>query len=363
MKSSSIREFQDGMSKLGVEGILLNTSEITRSTNLKHLTGFTGSDASLLISPYQADLFTDGRYKSQSILECSNLKIHITRNKIKSLTSIITRLNLKTMGLEGSRISYDFITRLSKSLPHIRFISLNRRVFENLRIFKGSEQLEKIKSAAQLASSVCLEVISKGLAGRRESEIAATLESLFRERGASGVSFPTIVASGHRSALPHGSASSKIVEPGDLVIIDYGCVWSEYCSDETVSCIVQESPNAGQQKIYLAVRNAHDSAIEALHPGVKAKDVDRIARDSIASAGLGDKFLHSLGHGVGLEVHEAPYLSPKSNEKLESGMVFTIEPGVYVENVGGVRLESLVHLSDTGPEILSSAPKELIRTS
>ena len=359
-QNASVSKFQDLLFQIGLDAVLLNTSEITGSVNLRRMSGFSGSDAGFLITRKEAHLFTDGRYKSQSRIECPGIRIHVTKNKIKSIASILKSRGLRKVGLEGSRISYEFMTTLQQKSSGTEFVNLKRSLWNKLRIVKTQPEIQAIRGAAELASEACMETIALGLIGKTETEVAAHLESLFRRKGASGASFSTIVASGFRSALPHGTATSKVIEKGDLVIVDYGCALSGYCSDETVTCIANPGPDSNQQMIYQAVKDAHDRAIEALRPGVKASHIDRIARDSITEAGFGSNFLHSLGHGVGLEVHEAPYLSPRSNDRLESGMVFTIEPGVYVEGVGGVRLESLIHLADTGPVILNTAPKTLI---
>ncbi len=363
IQNSAIREFQNTLAKLKLDAALMNTSEVTRSVNLRRLSGFTGSDAALLITHNEAHLFTDGRYKAQSRIECPQLRIHITKNKIKSIARIILSRNVDSVGLETARISYEFVSVLKKMCPRVRLDRLKPGELNVLRLRKTPDEVHKIRDAAHLASAACMEIISRGLSGKSESRVASELESLFREKGASGASFDTIVASGWRSALPHGTATSRIIEAGELVIIDYGCRFSDYCSDETVTCIVENAPSPEQKKIYESVREAHDRAIDSIRPGIRTREVDQMARQVIEKAGYGGNFLHSLGHGVGLEVHEAPYLSPRSAETLDIGMVFTIEPGVYIEGIGGVRLESLVHLTESGPEILSTAPKDLIRAT
>ena len=189
--------------------------------------------------------------------------------------------------------------------------------------------------------------------------MAVVLESSFRRNGGHAIAFDTIVASGPRSALPHGKASDKVIGTGELVIIDFGCRFEDYNSDETVTCVVG-SPSSEQRKIHAAVYKAHMKAIDFLKVGVRAKDVDKIARQAIDKAGYGKYFLHGLGHGLGLEVHEPPYLSPLGKGTIEEGMVFTIEPGIYLEGVGGVRLESLVFMDRDGPSILSRMPKDLL---
>ncbi|MFA6222481.1 MAG: Xaa-Pro peptidase family protein [Desulfomonilaceae bacterium] len=350
---------REKLSKNDLDAALLNTSEITRSVNLRYLSGFSGSDATILITSDQLRLFTDGRYKVQSRDECENFRIHVSRDKIASIGKVIRSLGIKRLGIEGSRVSYDFMNFLQKKITEVEIVSLGRQGLESLRIIKDPTEVEAIRKAAGIASAACLKLLDSRVSGKSEIELAGRLELNFTELGASGESFSTIVASGPRSALPHGRPTGKKVEPNELVIIDYGCMVSGYCSDETVTCIVG-SPDPEQLKIYQVVSDAHDKAIDCLSPGMRANQVDLVARQTISDAGWGKYFLHSLGHGIGLEVHEAPFLSPKSNVVLEEGMVFTIEPGVYIQGLGGVRLESLVHMSSSGPEVLSKAPKTLI---
>jgi Xaa-Pro aminopeptidase len=248
---------------------------------------------------------------------------------------------------------------LLRRLPALEVIPLKRDLLEALRIRKTSEEREKIREAATIASSACHKVIKGGLVGRRETEVAGELEALFRSAGAEGIAFDTIVASGKRSALPHGKASDRVIGPQQMVIVDFGCRFQGYNSDETITCITGEA-SPEQAKIHQTVYDAHMRALDAAKVGVRARSVDSVARKSIEKAGYGKYFLHGLGHGVGLEIHEPPYLSPRGRGFLEEGMVFTIEPGIYVEGIGGVRLESLVFLESTGPDILSQMPKDLI---
>ncbi|MGC8659871.1 MAG: M24 family metallopeptidase [Desulfomonilaceae bacterium] len=350
---------REKLKRLKYDAVLLNTSEITRSANVRYLSGFTGSDAALLISQNRLDLFTDGRYKTQSKNECTGFQIHVTRNKISSIVKLLRRLGVNHLGIEGTRISFDFVAALKRAAKEVSVFPLKNKDLVDLRLFKNGPEVDAIRSAAHIASSTCVGLLGLGIEGKSESDLAGQMELLFKKAGASSESFETIVASGTRSALPHGSPTGKIIQSGDLVVIDFGCIVSGYCSDETVTCVVGRASEE-QSNIHSAVKEAHDRAIESLKPGVKAKDVDGIARESITKAGYGKYFMHSLGHGVGLEVHEPPYLSPRSDGVLDAGMVFTIEPGIYIEGFGGVRLESLVYLSSSGPEVLSEAPKTLI---
>jgi Xaa-Pro aminopeptidase len=347
------------LQRLGVDALLFNTSEVLASFNVMYLSGFTGSDAAILLTRTERHLFTDGRYKTQAKQEASGFAVHVERNKIDALARALTKAGVLRLGVESPRITHQFAAELQKRAKKVELVPLRREVLENLRIQKSTDERDKIERAASIASSACSEVIGNGLAGKTESEVAAELELLFRRKGASGIAFDTIVASGERSALPHGTATEKVIQRGELVVVDFGCRFEGYRSDETVTCIVG-SPTADQKKIHRAVYDAHMKALDAAKEGVKVRWLDSVARQSIEKAGYGKYFIHSLGHGLGLETHEPPYLSPKGRGVLKQGMVFTIEPGIYIEGTGGIRLESLVYLSATGPEVLSEMPKDLI---
>ncbi|MBM4326601.1 MAG: aminopeptidase P family protein [Deltaproteobacteria bacterium] len=357
---SASNALQMRLRKLGVDAVLFNTSEHLPSINLRYLSGFTGSDASLLITAHEMRLFTDGRYKSQAAREAPGFRLHVTRQKMESLARILARLKVKRLGIESARVSYEFVKALERKSPGVRIVDMKRSFVEELRIRKSPEEKRKIQEAAAIASRCCQEILERGLDGRTEIEVADELEMLFKRHRAQGRAFETIVASGERSAWPHGTATEKTIRKGELVIVDYGCVVGGYNSDETVTCVVGR-PTREQQKIYTAAHTAHMKAIEALKIGVSVKTVDRVARDAIQKAGYGKHFLHGLGHGLGLEVHEPPRLSPLGRGVIDEGMVFTIEPGIYLEGVGGVRLESLIYMDRDGPEVLSRMPKELIR--
>ncbi len=357
--SSLLPAIQSRLRNLRVDAVLFSTSEILPSINLRYLTGFTGSDASVLVTRSERHLFTDGRYQFQARQEASDILIHVVRHKFDALARSLNRGGVRRLAIESGRLSYEFVTTLSQKVPNVEMVPLSHRFLEGLRIRKGPEEKEKLGKAAEIASSSCRELLDSPLSGRVESTVAVELEGLFRGKGADGIAFDTIVASGERSALPHGKASDKVIEPGDLIVIDFGCRSRGYNSDETVTCVVGK-PTSDQGKIHAAVYDAHMRAIDFLRLGVPVKEVDRVARRTIDDAGYGRYFMHGLGHGVGLEVHEPPYLSPLGRGKVEEGMVFTIEPGVYVEGLGGVRLESLVYMGRDGPEILSRMSKNLI---
>jgi Xaa-Pro aminopeptidase len=342
-----------------VDALIFNTSEITPSTNLRYLSGFTGSDATIIITANERRLYTDGRYGSQARQQAFAFNICVKKNKIDSIASFIGKTKLKRIGVESQRVSYAFIEALKKRVPDVEFKSLSSEFLEGLRSIKHPFERDKIAKAAAIASRACKQILESGLEGRAERDVAMNLETAFKRAGAQEISFGTIVASGHRSALPHGMASDKTIERGDMVILDYGCRLDDYHSDETVTCFVGK-PSARHKKIHQVVYDAHMRALDAARPGLGVIELDSVARQVIDEAGYGKYFIHGLGHGVGLDVHEPPSLSPRGRGKLKEGMVFTIEPGIYMEGFGGCRLESLVYLGSHGPEILSEMSKDLI---
>jgi Xaa-Pro aminopeptidase len=359
MNNEFLMSLHGRLSALRVDALIFNTSEVTPSVNLRFLAGFTGSDATIVITRTERRLFTDGRYKTQAAQEAPAFNVVIKRNKLDSIAAFIRKMGVRRIGLESQRVSYAFIEALKKRTPNVEFKSLTRNFLEGIRLVKRPFERDKIKRAAVIASRACKQVIESGLEGRSESDVAMDLETGFRTGGAQDIAFGTIVASGKRSALPHGIASSKTINKGDLVLMDYGCRLDGYHSDESVTCVVGK-PTKGQKKMHTAVYDAHMRAMEAAKPGISPSDLDAIARRTIDKAGYGGLFMHGLGHGVGLEIHEPPSVSPRGRGKLQEGMVFTIEPGIYVEGFGGVRLESLVYLDSSGPEYLSEMSKDLI---
>lgn len=344
---------------MSIDAMLFTTSEITESVNLRYFTGFTGSDAALLITPSERHFITDGRYGSQAKEQTSGLHIHVERSKLDALVRLLRKFKVENLGVEAGRLSYQFAREIERRAKTV-LTPLKPQFIANLRIRKTPEELAIISQAAAIASAACEELLSEGLIGKQEIVVARRLEELFIQGGADGVAFNTIVASGMRSALPHGVASEKPIQKGELVILDYGCTLKDYHSDETVTVKTATKPTKEEAHLVRAVQTAHDAALAAAVPGVKAADLDKVARESLRKEGYGQYFTHSLGHGLGLEVHEPPSLSPRGQGDLQEGMVFTIEPGIYIEGVGGARLESLVYMSADGPKVLSKMKKKLL---
>ena len=234
------------------------------------------------------------------------------------------------------------------------------RVVESLRAVKDEGERDAIRKAAAIADRAFERILEELRPGRTEREIALRLEFMMREMGADGASFDIIVASGPRSALPHGVASDRVLEKGDLVTLDFGASYRGYCSDITRTVVLGE-PNDAQRRIYETVREAQQAAVDAIRPGMTGKEADRVARDRIKASGYEKYFGHGTGHGLGMEVHEAPRLSPRGEEILEPGMVVTVEPGIYLPEFGGVRIEDDVIVTEDGREVLTQSPKHLPR--
>ncbi|HOS98808.1 MAG TPA: M24 family metallopeptidase, partial [Deltaproteobacteria bacterium] len=266
---------------------------------------------------------------------------------------------IRTLGLESNILDLDSFIRMKDLYRGIEMTPMGGQL-RNLRSIKDGNEHAAMRRAAIVSEQALEAVLGRGIVGRREQDVSLDLEWEMRTRGASAASFELIVASGPRSAMPHGTASARVIGDGEAVIIDFGCILDGYCSDQTVTFLTGPMED-GFSQAYRAVWEAQDKAIRAVAPGVKASEVDRVARDHLASAGLASYFGHGLGHGVGIEVHEAPTVSSLSEDVLEEGMVITIEPGVYLPGKYGIRLEDMVVVTDNSCNRLTNIAKETIR--
>ncbi len=350
--NARIRDLKASLGPRGVDGLL-----VTDLANLRYLTGFTGSSARLLLTKRGDYFFTDSRYRLQASAELKGLKVRIRENSFEQVAGIVGRLGLKRLGFEGGSVSYDTYRLLKKSLSGVRLKSISG-VVEGCRCVKDTEEVGLIRRAVEVATKGFKAVERRGVAGRSELDVALTIESVVKKAGAEALSFDTIVASGERSALPHGKASGRCIRKGDLVIVDMGVSVDGYKSDETRTYAVGKATKR-QREVYSIVKDAHDRAIDAIRAGVRARDVDRTARGYIRKAGYGRCFGHGTGHGVGLQVHERPFVNPKSNDVLEEGMIVTVEPGIYIPGWGGVRIEDMVLVEKDGCDVLTGGSKEL----
>lgn len=323
--------------------------------NLRYLCGFTGSDGALILFSDHLVFLTDSRYTNQANNQVTADQVVEYTTKTDGVVAQLASRDLRRIGFE-STLSFGVVSELQeKGHADWSWQHLDQEL-QSLRIHKTDDEVELLLKAADLNAQAFVNVFDMVKPGAREVDIAIALEFELKKLGADEKAFDIIVASGSRGALPHGIASKKELCAGELVTIDFGCRLSGYHSDETVTVSIG-AVSEELRVIFDTVLDAHDRALTAVAPGVALSELDRIARDHIKSCGFGDYFGHGLGHGVGLEVHEAPRVSPRSAAKAEPGMVITIEPGIYIPNVGGVRIEDTVLVTEEGYRVLTKIPK------
>jgi Xaa-Pro aminopeptidase len=328
---------------------------VTNGVNVRYLVGFSSSNAALFVEPERVRLFTDFRY-AETARAVEGVEFVETK---RSLIGALAELLDGTVGFEADAVSY-------ASWEVLRAGGLElvprRGVVEALRAVKDESELEKIRRAGEITSEGYARLADERFVGRTERELAWRLEDLFRELGADAPAFESIVASGPNAAKPHARPTDRTMEAGETIVIDAGAMVEGYNADCTRTFATGPLPEE-LKAAYQATLEGQLAGLEAVRAGVTGIDADAAARDKIEAAGLGEKFGHGLGHGVGLEVHEAPRLSRESSDTLVAGNVATVEPGVYLAGLGGIRIEDLVVVTDGEPEILTSFTKDLITVS
>ena len=333
---------------------------ITHMPNVRYVCGFTGSSGVLLVEPDRAVLFTDGRYIQQAKGEVSNATIRIVKGSLLvAAASGMRAAKGRATGFEAERLPVAGWRQIQSALPRGWKLRATTTVIERLRMVKEAAEIELIRSAVQVGSRIFQRVLPSIRSGATEAAIAGKIEYAARQVGADKMSFETIVASGPRSALPHGVASRSRLPSRGFVVLDFGVILAGYCSDMTRT-VHAGKPNKRSRYIYQAVLDAQLKAIGTVRAGATAGQVDRAARTALGKAGLGRFFTHSCGHGLGLEIHEPPRLGKGQQEPLQPGMVVTVEPGVYLPNHGGVRIEDVVVVTEHGCEVLTPTTKELV---
>jgi len=325
-----------------------------RLSNIRYLTGFTGSDAALLVSQGGAFLFTDGRYDLQAHEEVRGAEVVVTDSKWAQVARRIRSARARRVGYEAGCLTMESFRRFSRGTAD-RWVS-GKDLVEPFRMRKEPGELLAMEAAAATAAASLLSVLSLGVDGKAELDVAADLEREMRRRGAEGPSFPPIVADGARSAMPHATPSGNRIGKDGPLILDFGSRKAGYCSDETVT-ILPGVPRRPLGKVFDAVRRAQEAGLSALRPGVPCRQVDARVRESLDRSGYLKYFVHSTGHGVGLDIHERPSLSPRSKDRIEEGMVVTVEPGLYLPGIGGVRLEDTAKVTGAGFERITFLPK------
>jgi len=330
---------------------------IEHPVNLRYLSGFSGSEGALLLTPEGGWFICDSRYTVQAAKEVTDLTVTEQAQRQEAVADLVRQAGGHRLGFEGAHTTVCNHQGLAAKLPGVTLVALGPEL-DAIRNCKDAGELEQLSQVAALASASLEALLPLIRPDMSEAELALQLEFEMRRNGADGRGFDFIVASGVRGAMPHGRASDKLIQAGELVTIDFGAVRDGYYSDETVTVAIG-SINKRQQRIYETVREAHDLAASAVKPGIACRDLDAIARDYIRNQGFGDCFGHGLGHGIGLDVHEKPVISPRSDAMVEEGMVFTIEPGIYVPGFGGVRIEDTVAVTADGCRLLTKVPKQL----
>jgi len=346
-----VARVRDRLATAGLQGLL-----VTKPANVRYLSGFTGEDAYLLILPDSARIVSDFRYALQIQEEVPGFEFLQVRQMMADLARSLEEIALQTLAFEPGHLTVRQHGELSRRLPDLRLVGLPDAV-ENLRVIKDADELALIRKAAALADAAMERLCASVSAGKSERELALDAEMFMRREGADDVAFEVIVASGPRAALPHAAPTDRRIEPGDLVIMDLGACWQGYGSDLTRTVAAGKASEKAKM-LYSICYQAQKAGLAAVKAGAVCAEVDAAARTAVEQAGYGECFGHGLGHGVGLEIHEAPRLSPTETGKaLEAGMVVTVEPAIYLAGVGGVRIEDLVMVGDGGCELLTGSAK------
>ncbi|NEW63033.1 M24 family metallopeptidase [Granulicatella sp. zg-ZJ] len=351
---SRIEKVQQKLVERGLDALL-----VTNLYNLRYVAGFTGTTGLAVITKDNAFFVTDARYTEQAAKQCKGYTIVQNLGPIfLEVKKIVTNEHIKTLGFEDGSMSVKEYDGL-KELLSAQLVSASGLV-EGLRILKDAEEFDIIRQACHIADQAFDYILGEIKPGVTEIEIANKMDFYMRSLGASGVSFETIIASGERSAMPHGVASTKVIEKGDFITMDYGCYYNGYVSDMTRTISLGEPRHAQLKEIHQVVLGAQTLVNESVKAGLSCADMDKIARDYITQNGYGEYFVHSTGHGIGLEIHEAPAVSRISESVLEVGHAVTNEPGIYIPGIGGVRIEDDIFITENGAEIVTKANRELI---
>ncbi len=331
---------------------------ITNPYNRRYLSGFDGTSGALLIGEKHAYLVTDFRYTEQAEAQAPGFTVHSWREDLfTEIVPLVKDAGWEKLGFEAKHVVCHNYREMEQKLP-VQLVPFEDAV-EKMRMVKSNEELELLKNGARFVDSAFEYICRRIKRGVAEKEIALELEIYLKRVGAEEPSFRFIVASGSRGAMPHGTASDKEIQEGELITIDFGGIFNGYATDMTRTVALGE-PGEQKREIYELVRKAQQEARDAIRAGLKGYEADAVARDIFERAGYEQYFGHGLGHGVGLETHELPVLNRRSKTVLEPGMVVTIEPGLYIPRSMGVRIEDMVCITDKGAEVLTESPRDLI---
>lgn len=341
------------MSQVPVDAFLVSNMQ-----NWRFVSGFTGDAGTLLITRDEAIIFTDSRYTEQAEQEAPDYTVIKTVVEKNVLKETIDKIRISRIAFEKDYVTYSRWEKLKETLSGQELIGVSGWV-EELRAVKSEKEAEYIAKAQSIADEAFGRLLPSIKPGVREIDLALELEFTMRKLGSDGIAFPFIVVSGVRSSLPHGVPTSKQLEPGDFVTLDFGARYNGYCSDMTRTVVVGPVSDK-HREIYDVVLRAQLAALEVIRPGIMAREVDLAGRRVIEEAGYGEYFGHGIGHGVGLNVHERPSVGKTSEDVLQPGMIITVEPGIYIPGFGGVRIEDLVLVTEDGKNNLTASEKQLI---
>lgn len=336
----------------------LDAFYITHIPNIRYISNFSGSSAFLVITRGKDYFLSDFRYKSQAAEQVKGFEIVINYKAVDELKKIFAAEGFKRVGFESTHLTVDGLQKLNTEFAGVEFVPVAEKI-EQLTMIKTPQEVEMIKTAIEITDKTFMKMLEIIKPGMKEKDVSAEISYWHKKFGADKDSFDPIVASGWRGALPHGIASDKVIENGDMVTLDFGCIYNGFCSDLTRTISVGD-PSDEMRKIYDVVLASQQKALEAAKEGITTKQLDNSARNYITENGYGDKFGHGLGHGLGIEVHEMPSVSQRMDVELPAGVIVTIEPGIYVEGLGGVRIEDDILVTKNGCEVLNKSPKELI---
>lgn len=335
----------------------ISATWVTKPEDIYYYSGFTGSTGSALITEGALYFFADFRYTKQVSQQCVGYTIKEVSAK-KNTMDHLKELVVGTLAYEDQYMSVSEYNALKSAILEERLVPLKNTITV-LRAIKDEEEIVNLRQAAAIADKGFLHVLDIVKPGMTEKELALELEFFMRKQGASGLSFTTIVASGIRSSMPHGVASDKVIEKNDMLTLDFGCMYNGYCSDMTRTFVVGTADER-QKELYNIVLETQLKVLEAIKPGARCKEIDALSREIIGGYGYGEFYGHGLGHGVGLEIHELPVLNGTSEFVLEENMVVTDEPGIYLPDFGGVRIEDTVLVIKDGYDLISRSTKEFI---
>lgn len=340
-----------------LESFSVDAVWLHKAVNVRYQSGFTGDDTDAFITADQHSLFTDARYTEQANEECPDWDIVDHHGRLtEQLATYCRRLGIRRLGMEMHTVTAAQYIQLRQALPDVELVDADT---DGLRQIKTEEEIGFLQQACAIGDQALHDILPLIRSGATENQLRAELERSMLAHGSERTAFTTIVASGYRSAMPHGIASDKMVEDGDFITFDFGAVYRGYHSDMTRTFVVGPASER-QRRMYHAVLRAQEAACAMIRPGLIGSAPDQTVRDMLANDELASYFTHSLGHSVGLEIHEGPNLSPRETRTLAAGMVVTVEPGVYIPGFGGLRIEDTTVVREDGLQLLTQFPKELV---